>query len=967
LKILNLNAQSLNSHVKKDQLHAILDQVKPDIVVATETWLSSEVLSSEIIPLELNYEIYRRDRGSRGGGVLVLVSNKFLSSRVDQYETNCEIVWVKVELQGSKPLLISGYYKPKESDEFSQNEFSRSLHLVNQTKNHIWVLGDFNMPGFTWPNNTPCLKADCRFPTLYSNFTDILDDHSLTQMVTEPTRYDNILDLFLTNNPTLVSKVSILPGIADHDMIYAEVSIRPKLNKQVPRSMHVYRRADWESLKRHMSDFKDSFLSTCEGRSVNQLWIEFRDTLLKGIDKFVPTKTLSSKPSLPWLTQDIKRSMRKRDSLYQKHKRSGIDKDRQDFIEARHRVKSMLKVAHDRYIEDILNLASHEDIDEGANKTKTTFSSKKLFSLLKSTKRDSSGIAPLLKDGELFSSSGDKANILNSQFNSVFTPKQPLSLSQLATMAIDSFPVLGLNSDLPAQYKQAAAHPDMDSITISTNGILKLLKDLNPNKAAGPDHIKPLVLRELRDVIAPVLQVLFQKSLDSGEVPEDWSRASVCPLFKKGDKSDASNYRPISLTCILCKVLEHIVATNIVSHLDRDNVLYNLQHGFRSKRSCETQLVSLIEDIHRNGTEGRQTDLILLDFSKAFDKVNHEKLLFKLHQYGIRGLTLQWIRAFLSNRSQVVIVENDHSGTIPVTSGVPQGSVLGPILFLIYINDLPDDISAKVRLFADDTAAYLAVSSLHDASVLQRDMDKLQLWERSWDMEFNPSKCTVLHITRAKTPVPSTYTLHGQQLASVKDAKYLGVTLSGDLSWSNHIQRVSTAANRALGFLKRNIRTQNPAIRQTAYKAMVRPILEYASPAWSPHNQTHVDRLEKTQRRAARWTMSNYSREASVTEMLSQLGWRTLNDRRSDARLCLFYKIVHGLVAVPMPAYICHPTRMSRLQHPLSFRQLHCRIDSYKFSFFPLVIVQWNSLPAAIATLPTLAAFKHAVGTISYP
>ena len=179
--------------------------------------------------------------------------------------------------------------------------------------------------------------------------------------------------------------------------------------------------------------------------------------------------------------------------------------------------------------------------------------------------------------------------------------------------------------------------PHMESITVSTNGIAKLLKDLNPHKAAGPDQIKLLVLQNFRDVIAPILQVIFQRSLNTGRVLKDWSTAYVYPLIKKGDTSLASNYRPISLTSILCKVLEHVVTTNIVSHMDKYNLLYDIKHGFRSKRSCETQLVTLIEDLMRNSIAGNQSDLVLLDFSKTFEKVSHQKLLLKLHRYGIRG------------------------------------------------------------------------------------------------------------------------------------------------------------------------------------------------------------------------------------------------------------------------------------------------------------------------------------------
>ena len=270
---------------------------------------------------------------------------------------------------------------------------------------------------------------------------------------------------------------------------------------------------------------------------------------------------------------------------------------------------------------------------------------------------------------------------------------------------------------------------------------------------------------------------------------------------------------------------------------------------------------------------GSQTDLVLLYFSKAFDKVSHQKLLLKLHRYGIRGPTLKWIQAFLSDQTQPVVLENEKSNIVPVTSGVLQGSVLGPILFLIYTNDLPDSTKFKVRLFADDTAIYLAVSSLKDAQILQQDLDHLNNWELEWDMEFNPGKGVVIHITRHRTPIPSQYLLHGQVLESVAGSKYLGVEITSNLSFNNHIQSITTSASRSLGFLRRNIRTQNPALREMAYKTLVRPLVEYSSTVWSPYTDRNIDKLEMIQRRAARWTLHNYSTYASVTEMLQSLGW----------------------------------------------------------------------------------------------
>ena len=204
---------------------------------------------------------------------------------------------------------------------------------------------------------------------------------------------------------------------------------------------------------------------------------------------------------------------------------------------------------------------------------------------------------------------------------------------------------------------------------------------------------------------------------------------------------------------------------------------------------------------------GKQTDIILLDFSKAFDKVNHSKLLWKLHQYGIRGHVLDWVRAFLGSRSQRVVIDGEESESIPVTSGVPQGSVLGPILFLIYINDLPNEVCSQVRLFADDTALYLTLESEDDSSTLQKDLNILSVWETRWDMGFNPSKCQVVHVTGSKKPVKRDYILHGQVLESVTSARYLGVDISSSLSWNPHVDRITGNANRTLGFVRRNIKT----------------------------------------------------------------------------------------------------------------------------------------------------------------
>ena len=294
--------------------------------------------------------------------------------------------------------------------------------------------------------------------------------------------------------------------------------------------------------------------------------------------------------------------------------------------------------------------------------------------------------------------------------------------------------------------------------------MLKLLSNLNPDKAAGPDSIKPVVLKKLKTEIAPVICLLFEETLQTGHLFAGLKKAQVCLLIKNGHKTEPSNYRPISFTCILCKVMEHIIASNLSKHLNKHNILYELQHGFREKRSCETQLIQIVEDLGRHLSLGKQTDLILLDFSKAFDKLNHLKLLYKFSCFGVKGNTLNWIQSFLIGRTQTFVLDGESSEEVKVTSGVPQCSVLGPLLFLLYIIDLPENIQSQVRLFADDTVFNLTATNMQDSQVLQSDLESLQHWERTRDMDFNPDKCQIIHITRSKSPVKSRYFMHNQEL-----------------------------------------------------------------------------------------------------------------------------------------------------------------------------------------------------------
>ena len=272
-----------------------------------------------------------------------------------------------------------------------------------------------------------------------------------------------------------------------------------------------------------------------------------------------------------------------------------------------------------------------------------------------------------------------------------------------------------------------------------------------------------------------------------------------------------------------------------MNHGEEHDILYKLQHGFRKNRSCETQLLEFTDDVSKNLEEGKQTDVLVMDFAKAFDKVCHSLLLHKLDHYGIQGKTNRWIQAFLSGRSQVVATEGFLSDSVSVQSGVPQGSVLGPSLFLYYMNDIHEELKSTVRLFADDTIAYLVVDSDADCDTLQYDLDKLAIWEKNWKMEFHPSKSQVLTISRKRKQIHHDYSLNNHLLLHVSSAKYLGCITNNTLDWGQHITSVTTKANNTLGFLRRNLNIASTKTKETTYMSMVRPTVEFASCVWDPH------------------------------------------------------------------------------------------------------------------------------------
>ena len=467
-----------------------------------------------------------------------------------------------------------------------------------------------------------------------------------------------------------------------------------------------------------------------------------------------------------------------------------------------------------------------------------------------------------------------------------------------------------------------------NSIQFDPHGVHKMLSQLDARKVSGPDGISAALLKFAADGIYQVLTVIMQHSYDTSTVPLDWRNARVVPIFKnKGSRECPLNYRPISLTSITSKLVKHVIAHDIRTYLESNNILSERQHGFRPKHSCDSQLLITKSELVNNFNNNDQTDMIVLDFSKAFDVVPFAKLLYKLKTMQINEKTIQWIANWLYDRHMSVVVEGVESDPHLVTSGVPQGSVLGPLLFLIYINDMPHVIKhAQLRLFADDSLLYHTIKNKQDQCHLQEDLKNLEKWSKDWQMNFNVGKCEHLSISRTD-PISTVYSLNGKDIQQVSTIKYLGINIDRKLNNDDHVQYVAKKATSTLYMLMRALNRASSKTRSQAYKSICRPILEYASCAWSPHQAKHISKLESINRKSFRWAYKIKWKDP-ISLKMNILNWPTLEDRRSDIDISMLNRILSDNIAIDIKNHVLFNTT-SRTRKGLIRKAISCDVAKY--------------------------------------
>jgi hypothetical protein len=727
-------------------------------------------------------------------------------------------------------------------------EVSKTVDIQND---NLIICGDFNLPKIDWLSHTSTGNYNLSNPFLYK-----IAELSLEQHIFCPTHNrGNILDLVLTNK-AIVGNVEVFdPILSDHSLILINLNIsQHKLAKAQKTKIYQYNKAD---LNKGLTLFKgwEAIIkeSINNGDPVSKPYGIFLQGLNKLKEECVPSKLHRSKNQPDWFTNRVRNALKKQKHLYTVAKVSDTVYNINRYKTVRKLNKRLIKQAKKSYLTKTLY------------KPLQTGDSKSFYRYIRQNRENGSNIVPdLVCQNVTAKTSMEKANILNQFFESVFVDDDGASL--------------------PQDFKSIPA--DEVDIVVSPEGVLKLLKDIDVSKSCGPDNITGILLKTFAICIKESLTQIFRYSLLSGSLPDIWRQAKVKAIYKKGNRHSPNNYRPVSLTCITCKILEHIISSHVNSFLSKNDILTDSQHGFRSGRSCETQLVYTFNDLAHNREEGLVTDVLILDFSKAFDTVNHRKLLFKLNRMGINAQVIIWISAFLKDRKQTVMVDGMESAHCGILSGVPQGSVLGPLLFLLYVNDLPAQLTSECRLFADDALVY---NTRDKHMILQEDLQKLETWSHTWQLAFNASKCSVLSVGDFNSQ--QCFSLNNIRLQNVSSHPYLGIELSNNLKWEKHINNIVSKATRLLGMLSRVLKTADTKTRQVAYNTLVRPVLEYGCQVWDPYLKKDIKRLEQVQNKALRFIFRIKGR-VSFTQIRKDANVDSLEKRRRDFRLKLFVKSI---------------------------------------------------------------------------
>ena len=922
LRVLCANVDTLTN--KMDELSVRVFSENPDVICLQEVLPKNTYGEIEVeIDLKINgYDMFKPNEMKRG--VITLIKKGIHTIQIEPTEHFDESVWCMILNKDSERILVGNIYRSPSSDtQNAQRMCSAINEMCGKDCSQVIICGDFNLKEIDWERHQVHVTED--HPA--SLLLECVDDNFLIQHVTENTRFregqaSNLLDLVFTDRDDNVTRLDYeMPfGRSDHVCLMFEVLCHRHSEKEGFKRK--YFKGNYPEIRNdiNMIDWENEL----RDKDTEESWGILESVIKESVERNVPMQKVFKTFKKKWMTQEVLNVVKEKHKAYKKYRRLRTNESKDDYNRAKQMAIYVTKKARTEFETRIAN-----NIKENP---------KEFYSYVNNKTTVRSEIAVLKnRDGELAILPHEKAEMLNTFFASVFTKEDTANIPEPESKVLQSM---------------------LSTIIVTEQMVRDRLKEQKPGKSAGPDGIHSRVVVETQEQLVGPLTIIFNKSLSEGVVPDSWKEAEVVPIFKKGKRDDPGNYRPVSLTSVCGKIMEKMVRKEIVDHLERNEVISDVQHGFVQGKSCQTQLLTVIEEWTKWMEERKPFDCLYFDYRKAFDSVPHMRLMRKIESCGITGQVQRWIKSFLQGRRQRVRVGEAVSGWKKVTSGIPQGSVLGPTLFVLFINDLPQVVESRVALFADDTKVFREIQSDEDREKLQQDIDELLIWSKKWQLPFNESKCKVMHY--GKTNRKEDYNLGGVQIVEVSEEKDLGVTFDQQLSFGTNASKVVAAANSTLGLINRHFRHIETKPFMNLYKTLVRPKVEYCMTVAQPVYKKDKEKIERVQHRATKLVLGMENKEYS--ERLAELKLPSLEYRRKRADVMQTYKIMNNIDKIDEKKFFKPCKEVRTRGHTMRVQKTQCKSLVRRNTFSQRVVNDWNALPDAVVTSGSINQFKGRLG-----
>lgn len=931
------------AHLNICHLMPKLDEIKshlnntpsPDILGITETFLNDKTRDNELHISKFKCERLDRKLNKRGGGIVVYIAEKVpYQRRIDVESDDIESVWIEILFPHTKSFLINFTYRPPSANQSWIEKYESQLENVDNMKLEYHILGDLNINYF--PDNK-------RNPYSITRWKDVILKYGLKQSIKWPTRVtkhgSTIIDHIYSSSTSFINEIFVSDlSISDHYPICFSRSTK-NLKSHTGHKIITYRSFKKFREENFQRDLMLSNLNCIEAiANPNTALNVFYNILNNVLSKHAPIKRkrIKYKTQPEWFNNDIRTLILERDIC---HKNGSFDRYKQ----LRNKVSLAIKKAKKGFF----NKAVKDKKD-----------SKVLWKTVKDASNSNNDgiILPnlIMKDKQLIRGDSNIANELNDHFISISNIVQKTQLNVKNFIEFESV----LNSKLK--------YHTFDIDYIMPHEVKKIIDTLDTSKSTGLDGIGPKIIKQCGDFIVPAITSLINKSIDCATFPDLLKEARVVPIFKSGDKNDPHNYRPISILPTISKIFERHIASQLQAFFTKHNVIHDGQSGFRKNHSCHTALIRLVDSWLKDIDSGKYIGSVFLDLRKAFDLVDHQILLHKLKLYHFSEKTINLFKSYLTNRKQLVKIDNTESQMKTILSGVPQGSILGPLLFIIYINDIAFTCGdSNIDLYADDTTLHESGYNINEIQMkLQITLNKIIKWCDINNMVIHPekSKCMVIGtVPRVKAVKEFHLNINGTLIENVTVQKVLGVYVDNTLTWNVQVDEVCKKLNSKIRLLKRISYYLSADMKRLFYNGYILPIIDYCCTVWGKRNNSNINKIIKLQRRSAKVICKTTSKSLNK-ESLNELKWLTFPKRCEYHTSVLVYKIFHKLAPLYMNNLInvsnnsTHNLRSNTSKHIT----VNCRIKTNymkdSFTYYSMTI--WNKIPGHIREAKNLVLFK---------